>query len=83
MFNDMLTTIEAHNQFNRHPANNNNSDTSKHNIYLVVPYINGLRKSFKKVCNEVGVQDHFKGNNTIPNLLVTPKDKITITQKVG
>ena len=31
----------------------------------------------------MGVQVHFKGNNTIKDLLVTPKDKDSITNKGG
>ena len=58
-------------------------NTNNHNIYLVVPYTKCLSESFKKVCNKVGVWFHFKGNNTINNLLVAPKDKDTITQKSG
>ena len=52
-------------------------------IFLVVPYSRGIRKSFKNVCDKTGVQVHFKGSNTIKNLLVVPKDKDSITNKEG
>ena len=41
----------------------------------------GLSKSFKSICGKMGVQDHFKGDITIKNLLVAPKCKDNITQK--
>ena len=37
---------------------------------MVVPYTKGLSKSFKNIGGKMGVQDHFKGGNTIKNLLV-------------
>ena len=36
-------------------------------------------KSYAKI----GIQLHFRGNNTICNLLVAPKDKDTIMQESG
>ena len=49
----------------------------------MIPYTRGLSKSFKKVCNKIGIQAHFRGNNAICKLLVVPKDKDTIMQKSG
>ena len=49
------------------PNNNsgtNNSNINK-NISIVVPYIQGLGKRFKRTCNNKGIQVHFKGTNTI------------------
>ena len=77
--NHKLSTIQPHNWLNRHPTNNNNN-TGNHNIYLVVPYTKGLTESLNNMCNEVGVEVCFKGNNTIQNFLVASKDKNTITQ---
>ena len=47
-------------------ANNTNlnGSTSK-NISVVIPYIKGLGEKFKRTCNTLGIQVHFKGNNTI------------------
>ena len=79
--NTKLSTKQPYSQRNR-PQLNNNTNTNNY-IFLVVPYTKGLSESFKKVCNKVGVQVLFEGNNTICNLQVAPKDKDTITQKVG
>ena len=43
--------------------------------HIVIPYTQGLCESIKKICGRYGIQTHFKGGNTIKNLLVTPKDK--------
>ena len=43
--------------------------------YIVMPYTQGLCKSIKKICGRYGIQIHFKGNSTIENLMVSPKDK--------
>ena len=50
---------------------------------MVVLCSKGLSESFKSVCNKVGVQDHFKGGNTIKELVVAPEDKDNITSKGG
>ena len=51
-------------------SNNNNQDnhtnnTTKRNITLVVPYIKGISKKFKKLCKSKGIQVHFRGTNTL------------------
>ena len=51
------------------------------NIYMVVPYIQGLGEKFKRTCNRKGIQVHLKGSNTIKDLLMAPKDKDTRLQK--
>ena len=43
--------------------------------HTVIPYTQGLCKSIKKICCRYGIQTHFKGDSTIKNLLVSPKDK--------
>ena len=43
--------------------------------HIVIPYIQGLCESIKKICGRYGIQTHFKGGSTIKNLLVSPKDK--------
>ena len=47
----------------------------KNNGHIVIPYIQGLCESIKKICGRYGIQTHFKGGCTIKNLLVSPKDK--------
>ena len=77
------SAIQTHNLSKGHWTNSSNNNTNTHNIYIVVPYIKGLSKSFKNVCDIVGIQVHFKEGNTIRNLLLVPKDKDTIAQKSG
>ena len=49
--------------------------------YIVVPYVQGLSESCKNICKKHGVVMHFKGNHTIKDLLMHPKDKDNILQK--
>ena len=53
------------------------------NIYMVVPHQQGLSERFKNTCQKYGVQVHFKGGQTIKDLLMNPKDKDPITNKSG
>ena len=52
----------------------NNGPTNK-NISIVIPYTQGLGEKFKRTCNKQGIQDNFKGTNTVKHLLMAPKDK--------
>ena len=49
--------------------------------HIVIPYMHGLCKSIKKICERYGIQTYFKGNTTIKNLLVSPKDKYPMVNK--
>ena len=51
--------------------------------HIVIPYTKGLGESIKKTCHRYGLQTHFKGNSTIKNLLVSPKDKDPIANTSG
>ena len=51
--------------------------------HIVIPYTQGLCKSIKKICGRFGIQTHFKGSNTIRNLLVSPKDKDPMVSRSG
>ena len=51
--------------------------------YLVVPYYQGLSESVKKTCNKYGVQVYFKGDVTIKNLLMAPKDQDPMLKRSG
>ena len=53
------------------------------NLYMVVPYHQGLSERIKRSCNKFGVQVFFKGGQTIKNLFMAPKDKDPITNKSG
>ena len=50
---------------------------------MVIPYIPGLGEKFKRTCNKQGFQVHFKGTNTIKQLLMAPKDKDPKLAKSG
>ena len=60
------------------PSNMNNQ-----NLYVVVPYHQGLSERVKKTCSKYGVQVHFKGGQTIKSLLMAPKDNDPINSKSG
>ena len=51
--------------------------------HIVIPHTQGLSESIKKICGRYGIQTHFKGSNTIRNLLVSPKDKDPMVSKSG
>ena len=59
---------------------NPNSDKKP---YIVVPYMKGLSESCKNICRRHGIEMHFKGANTIRQLLVHPKDTDNILKKSG
>ena len=50
--------------------------------HIVIPYTQGLCESIK-ICGRYCIQTHFKGSNTIRNLLVCPKDKDPMVSKSG
>ena len=50
---------------------------------MVIPYIKGLEEKFKRTCNKQGIQVHFKGTNTVKQLLMAPKDKDPKLTKSG
>ena len=51
--------------------------------HIVIPYPQGLYESIKKICGRYSIQTHFKGSNTIQNILVSPKDKDSMVSKSG
>ena len=73
------------NQTEDHPTNNNreNNNKPKKNISMVIPYIPGLGEKFERTCKRQGIQVHFKGTNTIKQLLIAPKDKDPKLAKSG
>ena len=42
---------------------------------IVVPYTKGLCESYKSICGKYRVQAYFRGENTLKNLLMFPKDQ--------
>ena len=63
---------DPNNSSNNHQQDNN---SNKRNITLVVPYMPGTGKKFKKLCKNKGIQVQFKGTNTLRTSLGNPKDK--------
>ena len=41
---------------------------------VVIPYTKGIAESIKQTCGKYGIQVHFKGNTTIKQVLMKPKD---------
>ena len=50
---------------------------------MVTPYTKAFSESFKNIYNKHGTKVHFKGSNTIKNLLVAPKDKDSMIEESG
>ena len=50
---------------------------------IVIPYTQGIGESSKKTCKKYGIQNHFKGNRTIRNMLVKPQDRDPLYRKSG
>ncbi len=53
----------------------------KNKSFVVLPYIKGVSERIRDAFKKVGVQAHFKGTNTLRNILVSPKDKDTKLSK--
>ena len=77
---------------NNTQANNNlNTSTERPTIsrpkstiwYVVIPYTQGLAESFKNICGKYGIQTYFKGNTTIKQVLMKPKDQDPKDKKSG
>ena len=50
---------------------------------IVIPYTKGIPESIKQACGKYGIQVHFKGNQTIKQILMKPKDKDPKDSKSG
>ena len=64
-------------------TNKTNKRGSNNKPMIVVPYIQGIGDSCKNICRKQGVNMYFKRGNTIKDLVVHPKDRDTILQKIG
>ena len=74
-----MNTMANSKKKNKTTYNSNNNKKP----YIVVPYMKGLSESCKIICRRHGIEMHFKGANTIRQLLVHPKDKDNILKKSG
>ena len=77
---------------NNQPQVNNNQDASTTNRnpgptktigQVVIPFTQGTAKSFKHICGKYGIKVHFKGNTTIKQILISPKDQDPKDKKSG
>ena len=48
---------------------------------LVIPYVKSIAKSFKHICGRYGIKVHFRGNTTIKQALMKPKDQDPMDKK--
>ena len=71
---------------NNPSSNTTGRDSTKEKYnkgHIIIPYTQGLGESIKKICRKYGIQTHFKGNRTIMNILVKPKDRDPLDRKSG
>ena len=64
-------------------TNNNNQDTNQGQQNKKHLHGSTIHQRFKKICNKQGIQVHFKGTNTVKQLLMAPKDKDPKQSKSG
>ena len=78
------TTIQYKTATTKAPRQPLPSPANKSTIgQVVIPYTKGIAKSFKHICGKYGIQVHFKGNTTIKQVLMKPKDKDPRDNKSG
>ena len=81
---------DTRNNNSTNTSNNNNSNTTNNNQgsnpiitrqvnkttvgQIVIPYTKGIVESIKQTCGKYGIWVHFKGNTTIKQVLIKPKD---------
>ena len=71
---------------NNRQGNNKNSNvrTNKNTVgQVVIPYTKGIGESIKQVCSKVWYTVHFRGNSTIKQVLMKPKDEDPKDNKSG
>ena len=51
--------------------------------HIVISCVQGLGGSIKHTCSKYGIQTHFKGNRTLKQILIKPKDKEPKEKKSG
>ena len=73
--------IKQNKKNNKQGANrSNNTNTRK--PYIVIRYLQGMSESCKTICRKHGVEMYFKGGNTIRDLLVHPRTRITYLKRM-
>ena len=84
--NNNITSEENNGTTNNNnlPKNTTNSRATKKTIgQIVIPYTKGTAESIKHICSKYGIQVHFKGNPTIKQILMKPKDTYPKDSKSG
>ena len=72
------------NNNNNQPSITTNNRSMKKTIgQIVIPYTKGTAESIKHTCNKYGIQVHFKGNTSIKQILMKPKDRDPKDSKSG
>ena len=78
--------MKSQNPVTRTNTSSNNQNGQKRtinkNIYMVVPYQQGISERLKNTCQKYCVQVHFKGGQTIKDFLIAPRTTIQIPSKV-
>ena len=62
---------------NNNPTNRSTSNRQANKAtigQIVIPYTKGIAESIKQTCGKYGIHIHFKGNTTIKQVLMKPKD---------
>ena len=70
--------LAIHKIFQKHQnkeKRKNPRSTHHTKCHIVVPYVEGMGESLKKICRKHGVDMHFKGGKILRNILVQPKDE--------
>ena len=57
------------------------SKQSTKRCHIVIPYAQGIYESIKDICGKHGIAVHFKGGQTLKNILVSSKDKDVMVNK--
>ena len=74
-------------QVNNNPGTSTATSTSSRSNctvgYIVIPDTKKLVESFKHTCDKYGIQTYFKGNTTIKQVLMKPKDQDPKEKKSG
>ena len=80
---DNKNQVEAHGNPSTSTAPTTTSRTNSTMGYIVIPYTQGLVESVKNICGKYGIQTYFKGNTTIKQVLMKPKDQDPKDKKGG
>ena len=68
---------------NNHTSSTTNNRTNNKTGQIVILYIKDTAESIKHICGKYGIQVHFKGNTTIKQILMKPKDWVPKDSKSG